>query len=125
MKAPAAGAVVGAAGVVADAAAELGEDEHGHFGGGVVGAQVREEGGDGAAEVGEQLGMVGNLVGVVVVAALGGVEDAGAEPGEVDAGDVAQAVGNGAVAVLHGRAVTVLRLLQFVSALDDVEAGLR
>ena len=91
----AAGAVVGAAGIVADAAPELGEDEHGDLGGGVVGAQVLEEGGDGAAQVLEQLGMVGHLVGMVVVAAVLGVEDAGAEAGQMDAGDVAQAAGDG------------------------------
>ena len=121
----AAGAMVGAAGIVADAAAELGEDEHRHLGRGVVGAQILEEGGDGAAQVGEKLGMVGHLVGVVVVAAVRGVEDARAQPGQMDAGHVAQATGDGAVAILHGRAVARFRLLKFGSPRDDVEAGLR
>ena len=125
MKAPAAGAVIGAAGVVLDAPAELGEHQDRHLVRGVVLAQVLHEVAQRAGDLAQQPRVHRRLRGVGVVAAVLGVEDACAEAGGVYAGNVAQALGDGVVGVLHGGFVHRRRLLDDVGAGQHVETGLR
>ena len=95
----AARAVVGAAAVVLHPAAELGEDQDGDVVGGVVLAEVLLERGERRGQLGQQAVVARDFLGVVVVAAVLGVEDAGAEVGGVDPRDVAQRLADGAVRV--------------------------
>src|SRR4051794_10998594 len=77
----AAGAVVGAAAVVFDPPAELGKDQDGDVVRRVVLAEVLQEGSQRTGQFGEQLRVAGQLLSVVVVAAMLRIEDACAQPG--------------------------------------------
>ena len=118
------GAVVGAAAVVPDAAPELGEHQDGHVVRGVVLAQVLGEGGQRPGQLAEEPVVAGQLLGVVVVAPLLGVEDARPQPGGVHPGDVPQAAGDGAGAVLHRRVVALDGQLEAIGAVEHALPGL-
>ena len=117
--------MVRAAAVVLNSASELGEHVHHHIVRGVVFVEVVEEVADCAGQVLQKLGMGWVFVGVRVIAAVAGVEDARAKPGGMHPGDVAQALRNGGITVLHIGGVLRGRRLQPVCAAKHIHARAR
>ena len=119
----AAGAVVGAGTVVPHAAAELGEQHHDHVVIAIVSLDVVPEVRDCPRQVGPELLEDRLLIRVRIEADQLRVEDASAEVGAVDRGDVFEAARDLLGAPLDGGLVAAEALLENVGALERVEPG--
>ena len=120
----AASAVVGTGAIVVDPAAELGEHQHDDVVSGVILAQVVEEALLGLGDVGPQLVVHADLVGVAIEAAVVAVEDAGAQVGLVHLRDALQLGSDRGVRVFNAGRVHARGHVEDVGCLHGVQAGL-
>ncbi len=119
------GAVIGPGAVVGYAAAELTEEQQRDVVAGVVVAQVRHERVNRIGDVGQQRCVGLGLVGVRVEAVVrrSGVQNTGAESGQMGLGNVSHVLTDGRVGILDVGGVLVRRGGQDVRALQGVGAG--
>ena len=120
----AAGAVVGAGAVVADAPAEFRPDEYDGVVGDAVFVEVGHEVADRAGDLVPEAALHLDFVAVGVEAAVLGVVDAGAEVGGHYLGGVFEGLGDGVGGVFHGGGVLFGGGAEDVGAFEGVAAGL-
>src|SRR5712691_685075 len=120
-------AVVCPRAVVMHAPAKLREQQDHHVGAGVVLLQVLVKRADGIRYILPQLRVFRHLGGVRIEAVLGGggVQDLGAEAGQMHLGDVAHVLGHGIAIVLHRRGILLRCCAEDVRPAQGIRPRLR